>query len=153
MAPKNDNQLNSLIGEGSIFDGKFYIDGSLQINGRFEGEIKTRERLIVGETGRVKTDIIAKRVVVGGTVIGDIKAEEEVSLLSTGRVLGNIRAPKVNIEEGVVIQGEVSITSGQKKNIKNIIEESFNTGPKIDDVLKSKEKIDNDKIENGDQKK
>jgi len=138
MATKNESQLNSVIGEGSIFEGKFYINGSLQIDGRFEGEVKTRDHLIVGEMGKVKTDITAKNVTVSGTVIGNIEAEEEVSLLSTGRVLGNIKAPKVNIEEGVVVQGEVSISAGQKKSIKTIIEESYSTGPKIEDVLGSR---------------
>ncbi len=137
MAAKNESQLNSVIGEGSIFEGKFFINGSLQINGRFEGEIKTRDQLIVGETGKVKTDIFAKRVVVGGTVIGNIEADEVVSLLSTGRILGNINAPKVNVEEGVVVKGEISINAGQKKDIKNIIEESFNAGPKIEEMIES----------------
>ncbi|RKX99454.1 MAG: polymer-forming cytoskeletal protein, partial [Spirochaetes bacterium] len=86
MAPKTEPRLNSMIGEGSIFEGKFYISGSIQIDGRFEGEVRTEDELIVGETGKVKTDIVAKRVVVGGTVIGNIDAEEEVLLLSTGRV-------------------------------------------------------------------
>ncbi|MFW6139372.1 MAG: bactofilin family protein [Spirochaetota bacterium] len=135
MAAKNDLQLNSMIGNGSIFEGKFYIDGSLEINGRFEGEIKTKDQLIVGETGKVRTDIFAKKVIVGGTVIGNIEAEEDVSLLSTGRVLGNIKAPRVTIEEGVVIKGEISINSGQKKDIQSIIEESFHTGPKLDNLL------------------
>jgi cytoskeletal protein CcmA (bactofilin family) len=137
MATKNESQLNSVIGEGSIFKGKFYINGSLQIDGRFEGEVKTRDHLIVGEMGKVKTDITAKNVTVGGTVIGNIEAEEEVSLLSTGRVLGNIRAPKVNVEEGVVVQGEISISAGQKKSVKNIIEEAYKAGPKIEDMLRS----------------
>ena len=44
MATKNDSQLNSVIGDGSIFEGKFYINGSLQIDGRFEGEIKTKSK-------------------------------------------------------------------------------------------------------------
>jgi len=148
MAPKNENQLNSLIGEGSMFEGKFYINGSLQIDGRFEGEIKTKDQLIVGETGKVKTDIFARSVVVGGTVIGDIEAEEYVSLLSTGRILGNIKAPKVNIDEGVVIKGEVSISSGQKKDIESIIEESFDAGPKIEDAIKSKEDENKQKEKN-----
>ena len=90
----------------------------------------------MGETGKVKTDITARRVTVGGTVIGNIVAEEEISLLSTGRILGNIRAPKVNIEDGVVVEGEISISGGQKKGIKNIIEESFGSGQKLNDVIK-----------------
>ncbi|MBN2325204.1 MAG: polymer-forming cytoskeletal protein [Spirochaetes bacterium] len=136
MAPKNDNMLNSKIGEDSIFEGKFYIAGSLQIDGRFEGEIKTQDQLIVGETGKVKTDIFARRVVVGGTVIGNIEAGEEVLLLSTGRVLGNIKAPRVNIEEGVVVKGEISVDAGQTKDVTSIIKESFDSGPKLNDVIR-----------------
>ena len=63
MAPKAEG-MNSTIGEGSVFEGKFYISGSLKIDGKFEGEIKTDEELVVGEKGRVKTDIYAKSVVV-----------------------------------------------------------------------------------------
>jgi cytoskeletal protein CcmA (bactofilin family) len=140
MATKNEGQLNSIIGEGSIFEGKFYINGSLQIDGRFEGEIKTKEHVIIGELGKVKTDITAKKVSVGGTLIGNVEAEEEVTLLATGRILGNIRAPKVNIEEGVVVQGEISISAGQKKGLKGIVEESFNSGPKLAEMISTDQK-------------
>ena len=34
-------EVNSIIGEGSSFEGKFYIHGSLLIEGKFEGDIKT----------------------------------------------------------------------------------------------------------------
>jgi len=74
MAAKNGQEMNSVIGEGSIFEGKFYINGSLQIDGRFEGDIRTDEHVLVGETGKVKTDIVARRVIVAGTVIGNIEA-------------------------------------------------------------------------------
>lgn len=131
MATKSDSTLNSLIGENSVFEGKFYISGSLKIDGKFEGEVKTEEELIVGESGKVKTDIYAKRVTVAGVVVGNIDAEEEVKLLSTGKVLGNVTAPKVYIENGVMIKGEVKIHSGQKANLESIILDSYNKGPKI----------------------
>jgi cytoskeletal protein CcmA (bactofilin family) len=139
--------MNSVIGEGSIFEGKFYINGSLQIDGRFEGDIRTDDQVLVGETGKVKTDIVARRVIVAGTVIGNIEAEEEVHLLTTGRVLGNIHAPKVNVEDGVIIEGEVSISAGQKKDVKRVIEESFSAGPKLNDVLKGQERISEEEKE------
>jgi cytoskeletal protein CcmA (bactofilin family) len=127
MAGKNDI-INSTIGEGSVFEGKFYISGSLRIDGKFEGEIKTDEELVVGETGRVKTDIVAKSVVVAGTVIGNIKAHEEVRLLETAKVLGDIYAPSISIQRGVVAQGTINITGGHKKEPKKIIEDSFHLG-------------------------
>lgn len=126
MAAKNE-WMNSTIGEGSIFEGKFYISGSLRIDGKFEGEIKTDEELVVGETGKVKTNIHAKNVVVAGTVIGNIQADEEVKLLETARVLGDIETPVLTIHRGVVSQGSVTITGGQKKDVKKMIDDSYNS--------------------------
>jgi cytoskeletal protein CcmA (bactofilin family) len=131
MAPKNENVINSVIGEGSIFEGKYYIHGSLQINGKFEGEVKTEDQLIIGETGRVKTNIYARRVVIAGTLIGNTIASEEVILLETGRILGDISAPVVHMREGVVIEGKVNITGGQKKDITKVVEESWASGPNM----------------------
>ncbi len=127
MAAKGEN-MNSTIGEGSVFEGKFYISGSLRIDGKFEGEIKTDEELVVGESGKVKTDISAKSVVVAGTVIGNITAESEIRLLETGKILGDIKAPAITLQKGVVVLGSFEITGGHKKETKRIIEDSYNSG-------------------------
>ena len=128
MALRGDH-INSVIGEGSIFEGKLYIQGSLEVNGKFEGEIKTEGQITIGKTGRVKTNIIARKVIIGGTLMGNIRAHEEVLLLETGRVLGDVTTPLLNLQKGVVIQGKINITGGQKKETKKVIEESFSTGP------------------------
>lgn len=143
MAGKNE-QINSVIGEGSVFVGKFYVQGSLQVDGKFEGDIKTEDHLYIGETGKVKTDIVANRVTVGGTLIGNIEAIEEVRLLETGRVLGNIVTPQLHIDGGVVSQGTVTITGGQKKDVKKIIQDSYSSGPALPD-LKSARLDNNEK--------
>jgi cytoskeletal protein CcmA (bactofilin family) len=132
MPPKIEGTINSLIGEGSVFQGKFFVHGSFQIDGKFEGEIRTEEHLYVGETGKVKTEVIrAKKVTVAGVVLGDIEALEEVRLLSTGRVLGNISAPQLTMEPGVVVKGNIIITAGQKKEVDKLIEDAYNAGPTI----------------------
>lgn len=124
MAGRSDLS-NSIIGPGSIFEGKFYISGSLKIDGKFEGEIKTEESLVVGETGKIKTNISAKTVSVAGTMIGNIMAESEVSLEGSGRLLGDIVTPRLNIAPGVIARGTITITGGQKKDVKKLIEESY----------------------------
>jgi len=137
MAGKND-QINSVIGEGSVFVGKFYVHGSLQIDGKFEGEIRTEDHLVIGETGKVKTDIVANRVTVSGTLVGNIEAVEEVRLLETGRILGNIVTPHLFVEGGVVTQGVVTITGGQKKDVRKIIMDSYSSGPVLPDLKSHK---------------
>ena len=125
--PNKNDAPNCVIGEGSLFDGRFYVNGSILIEGKFQGDIKTDDQLIVGPTGKVKTDIQARRVTIAGTLIGNISASEEVSLLHTGKVLGNITTPKLIVEPGVITEGKVTITSGQTEDPRKIIEDSFGT--------------------------
>ncbi len=127
MPPNKSDTTNCVIGEGSIFDGRFYVNGSILIEGKFQGDIKTDDQLVVGPTGKVKTDIVARKVTVAGTLIGNISASEEVTLLHTGKVLGNISTPKLTVEPGVITEGKVTITSGQTDDTRKIIEESFGT--------------------------
>ena len=124
MAKTTENP-NCTIGEGSVFEGRFYVNGSILIEGKFKGDIQTDDELIVGPTGRVKTDIVARKVTVAGTIIGNITASEEVYLVQTGKVLGDISTPRLNVEPGVVTQGMVTITNGKNEEVRRVIEESY----------------------------
>lgn len=118
--------INSVIGDGSSFKGSFVVKGSFQIDGKFEGDLKIDGHLIIGTNGRVKTGtILTESITIAGTLIGNIDAKKEVIVIETGRVLGNIEAPKIDVGEGAIIQGEMTITGGQKKNITKVVEESF----------------------------
>jgi cytoskeletal protein CcmA (bactofilin family) len=130
---------NCTIGEGSVFNGKFYVNGSILIEGKFQGDIKTDDELIVGPTGKVKTDIQARRVTIAGTLIGNITATEEVNLVQTGKVLGDISTPRLNVEHGVITEGKVTITSGNGIGaVSKIIKESF--GNETEDIFSNIEK-------------
>ena len=128
------DMINSIIGDGSSFKGTFIVKGSFQIDGKFEGELKIDGHLVIGPNGKVKTStIMTESITIAGTLIGNIDAKREVILIETGRVLGNIEAPKIDVGEGAVIQGEMTITGGQKKDITKVVEESF-TGVKAEDI-------------------
>ncbi|WP_028330747.1 bactofilin family protein [Brachyspira alvinipulli] len=132
--------INSVIGEGSSFKGTFVVQGSFQIDGKFEGELKIDGHLIIGTNGKVKTStIITDSITIAGTLIGNIDAKKEVILIETGRVLGNIEAPKIDVGEGAVIQGEMTITGGQKKDITKIVQESFTGVSSLDDENNNQE--------------
>jgi cytoskeletal protein CcmA (bactofilin family) len=153
MPSKNDT-TNCIIGEGSIFEGRFYVNGSIMIEGKFQGDIRTDDQLIVGPTGKVKTDIQARKVTIAGTLIGNIFASEEVNLLHTGKVLGNIVTPKLTVEPGVITEGKVTITSGQTDEARKVIEDAFGseTEEAFTAIVKEKKKEkarDRDKEETG----
>jgi cytoskeletal protein CcmA (bactofilin family) len=137
MAIKNE-ATSCVIGENSVFEGRFYVSGSILIEGKFQGDIKTEEQVTVGPTGKVRTDIVARKVTVAGTLIGNITASEEVNLIQNGKVLGNIVTPKLNVENGVITEGKVTINNGRPDSVSKLIQESF--GEDAEQLFSSHEK-------------
>ena len=107
---KQDIVVNSIIGEGARFRGDFELDGLLRIDGSFEGTIESGGKVLVGRHGiAVVPTINARVVIVGGKVTGNINALEKVTILSTGSVDGDIATPRLLAEEGVTLNGKVTM--------------------------------------------
>jgi len=79
---------------------------NLRINGKFEGSLNTKGKLIIGQAAVIKADIIGESITVSGSIKGNIKAANIVKLLSTAQIIGNIEAPKFSIEEGAIFNGK-----------------------------------------------
>ena len=101
--------INSIIGEGASFNGEFSLEGSLRIDGNFHGKISSEGKVVVGQNGQVETNIKARIIVISGKVTGNIHAKESVHLLSTAKIYGDIISPNLVMEEGVFLEGRVSI--------------------------------------------
>jgi cytoskeletal protein CcmA (bactofilin family) len=103
--------INSIIGEGTRFNGELDLNGLLRIDGDFCGTVRTKGKVLVGKNGRAECTVYAGTVVVGGIVKGNIFAEEKVVILSTGVVLGNVASPRFIVEEGVILNGNCRIVA------------------------------------------
>ncbi len=107
--------VNSIVGEGTRFNGELDLNGLLRIDGDFTGTIKTTGKVLVGKNGRAECTINASTVVVGGAVKGNIYSSERVIVLSSGMILGNIYTPRLIVEEGVILNGECIIDDDYRK--------------------------------------
>ena len=105
-----DIEANSMIGEDSLFEGRFVVKGNMRIDGLFEGKALQVDQLQIGAKARVKTNISATSVVVEGLVIGNIAATRRILLLSTARVLGDLKTPELIIQDGVILEGRCTIS-------------------------------------------
>ena len=115
----------SYIGEEAEFVGKLYAKGQIRINGKFEGELKADGVILIGPTGKVKTNIHGTKVIVEGNLLGNIHATRDVVITETGRVMGDITTPNLQLGKGVVVTGKINITGGQPKNSKQLFSEVF----------------------------
>ena len=126
--PAGNDNLNAFLGEGTSFKGNLTFEGTVRIDGKLEGEIFTKDTLVVGEGATVKATIHTGVLVVGGTVHGNIVAEKKVELHSSARLFGNLSTPSLSIAEGVVFEG--SCTMGKKpgreedKPLKGVVAET-----------------------------
>ena len=115
-AGSGGNALTAFIDQGSEFSGKLSFKDTVRIDGRFEGEIKSENTLIIGETGTIEASIASETVIVSGEVQGDIEAGALLHLHKTARLTGNVKTPKFVIEEGAVFNGQVTMDGGAMKS-------------------------------------
>jgi cytoskeletal protein CcmA (bactofilin family) len=102
--------ITTILGKGSKFDGKLTFEGTVRIDGRFSGEIHTDGTLIIGESAEVEANIRAATVVVQGRVRGDVSASESLSIQAPARVQGNLTTPNLMIEKGSFFEGHCTMS-------------------------------------------
>ena len=110
---QNDKKSESMFEEGSYtflgkgvdFKGKAKFDGSVRIDGHFDGQIASQDTLIIGEGGVVEGEITCETIICSGKIEGSIIASKKVQLLKPAVLIGDILTPSFSVEEGVVFQG------------------------------------------------
>lgn len=128
MFKKNDSlESNSIIGEGSYFKGEFTLKGTLRVEGCYEGDKLEVDNVIIGQTGKVKSNIKSIAAVIEGIVVGNIEASSRVMLMPTSRVLGEIRTPELIIQNGVMLEGLCVIAPNPQINPKETILSLYNS--------------------------
>ena len=89
------------IGKSVIIKGELSAEEDLTIEGQVEGRIELdHSELTIGPNGRVTGDVLARAVIVMGTVSGNITATEKINLRETASVDGDLVTPSLGIAEG-----------------------------------------------------
>jgi cytoskeletal protein CcmA (bactofilin family) len=105
------------LGPGLTIKGQIIGDEDLHIEGKVEGPITLKgQRLTVGKTGEVVSDVQAKEIVVFGKVRGNLHASDRVEVKNDGSVIGNITGGRVLIEDGAYLKGQIEIERGKNKD-------------------------------------
>jgi len=97
--------LNSILGQGCRVKGDIELQGTIRIDGKFEGQIKCPETLIIGKSGEVRADCTVKNAVIGGKLMGNIVASNKIELQTGSHVEGDIQTSRLVIDEGVFFEG------------------------------------------------
>ena len=102
------------IGQSVIFKGELSANQNLTIEGQVEGTINLGHNVLtVGPKGKIKAQVVAKAVVVMGTVDGNITATEKIEIHEKATVNGDLVSPRVRIVDGAYFRGGIDMKSSQ----------------------------------------
>lgn len=113
----NADLVATVIGSDSEFRGTLHAQGSVRIEGSFEGEVISQGEVYVGVKSKIKGNISAKRIVIAGEVNGDVEVVQGLKIMKTGKVYGNITGDRLIIEEGGIYKGKVNMDVISSKNL------------------------------------
>ena len=116
---KKMEQINSYLGKDTVLEGKLIFKGTFNLDCNFKGNISAPGTLIVGEKGKINSNIHVKSIICKGEILGNIIAEERVEILSSGKVYGDIWVPVLVVKKGAIFEGnclmnEVKVTRAGK---------------------------------------
>ena len=110
----------SCLGASIEVKGKISGDEDLQIDGKVEGAVALNgQRLTVGRTGQLHSEIFARDVVVYGNVTGNIHANDRVEIKKDGSVTGDITTARISVEDGAYFKGRIEIERTKQPSTAN----------------------------------
>ncbi|MGD8396422.1 MAG: polymer-forming cytoskeletal protein [Candidatus Eiseniibacteriota bacterium] len=107
----SQGHLNSILGDSSHMSGTMQVEGSVRIDGEFEGSITASEAIVVGRTGVAHASLQAREILVAGQVRGKLLASERVELEEGAHVEAEVLARSFVIADGVYFNGNCAMRS------------------------------------------
>ena len=84
--------------------------GDLHVDGSVEGLIQLEDgKLTVGPRAKVNADVVAREIVVYGSIKGNLRAHDRIEITKEGSVVGDLLAGRILIEDGASFKGSIEI--------------------------------------------
>ena len=111
--PIEKSDIKAFLGPGSQFEGKLVFNEIVRLDGAFRGEVTSHDTLIVGESAEIQADIQVGTLILSGNFKGNVKAKTRVELRSPAKVDGTIETPAISVEDGVLLNGTITMNIGE----------------------------------------
>lgn len=111
---KKDNRINAFLGSGTEFSGDLQFSGTVRIDGRFTGSIRSEGVLVLGRSAVIEGEIIVGRLSSNGTIRGNVTVLEKAWLQANSRLEGSLKTARLEVENGALVEGSVSMSDVPK---------------------------------------
>ena len=110
----SESTTTCVVAKGTLIEGKFSSTEDVRLDGTILGEVQCKNRIVLGESGRVEGTLQTKDAVIMGTVEGEVEAVGTIHLKGTAYIKGTITAANLVVDEGARYIGECKIGSNSK---------------------------------------
>jgi cytoskeletal protein CcmA (bactofilin family) len=104
------------VGSGARLGASLRVKGEisgnedLHIDGTVEGLVQLDDRkLTVGIAAKLTADVIAREIIVYGSVKGNLRARDRIEIKKDGSVVGDLTTARISIEDGAYFKGAIEI--------------------------------------------
>lgn len=102
------------MGKSIAIKGELSGAEDLTLEGRVEGKISLPENVLtIGANASISAEIVARVVVVLGSVTGNVTAKEKFEIRSGGAMEGNLAAPRITMADGAIFSGKIDMPQGK----------------------------------------
>ena len=123
LQKKEELAVKAYLGSDALFKGTLSFEGTVRIDGRFEGIVQTNDTLVIGETGDMQADIDVGILVCKGKLKGTVVASKKIEMHPASKITGNVKTPAMSIELGAVLDGQLNMTGRESDKIIELVKE------------------------------
>jgi cytoskeletal protein CcmA (bactofilin family) len=123
LQKREELPIKAYLGSDALFKGTLSFEGTVRIDGKFEGTVQTNDTLVIGETGDMQADIDVGILVCKGKLKGTVLASKKIEMHPASKITGNVKTPAVSIELGAVLDGQLNMTGRESDKIIELVKE------------------------------
>jgi cytoskeletal protein CcmA (bactofilin family) len=113
---ESDGVMRNHLAAGTEVKGDITTQGDIRIDGKVEGSITSKGKLVVGNTGVIEGEVNCVTGNISGAIRGVVNVSEMLKVQATGKLSGEITYGKLSVEPGAELEGKLAI-SGKVKDI------------------------------------
>ena len=98
------------LGTGLHVKGDISGKEDLHVEGNVEGLIQLEDyKLTVGASAKLTGDVVAREVVVHGSIKGNLRVRDRIEIKKDGSIVGDLTTNRIIIEDGAHFKGSIEI--------------------------------------------
>ena len=109
--------LHNALAAGTVIKGNISTESDFRLDGKIEGDVTCKGKIVVGPKGHVVGNITAPNAEILGKVDGNIHTSSKLTLKSSAIINGDIFIQLVEIEPNAQFNGACNMTTSNHKNI------------------------------------